>query len=345
MFLVQCWPFAAGDACAQTALDSLVQRCNSGTDYVACHELGRARARGDGGLPRDLMRALTYLEEACGAGVEGACRDYQTFNDTGELPPEAPVPTVIGRPSPVMQSPSPQAMVRLRGGTFLMGSPPGEPDRYMDELLHEVTISRDFLMSATEVTQDQYAALTGSNPSYFAACGGNCPVERVSWLDAVLYANLASSAEGLPACYDGFGNVVGGGSVYDCSGYRLPTEAEWEYAARAGTGGMLYGLLNSIGWTGQNSEARTHAVGMRAMNPWGLYDMIGNVWEWTHDRHGGYSGSRVIDPEGGASGTLRVLRGCSWYNDAVFCRLAYRSSGDPSDRSSGFGFRLARTFR
>jgi formylglycine-generating enzyme required for sulfatase activity len=231
----------------------------------------------------------------------------------------------------------PVGYVRIAPGTFSMGSPPGEEGRDDDESQHSVTITRAYCMKATEVTQGEWQSVMGSNPSYFTDCGANCPVEQVSWEDAVGYANALSRREGLPECYAGstFAGLA-------CKGYRLPTEAEWEYAARAGTTGSRYGNLDSVAWYDENSGSGTHPVGQKQPNAWGLYDMLGNVREWTGDWYAAYAGS-ASDPLGAGAGSLRVLRGGSCLYDARFARAAYRSSDAPAYRSGDLGFRLVRT--
>ncbi len=261
--------------------------------------------------------------------------------------------------------------VTIRAGTYTMGSPSGELGASEEEIQHEVTLTRDFWMQTTEVTQGAYHALMGTNPSCFQSTVGDLsdpgcttgnanpsgPVETVSWFDAVSFANAWSRAEGLPECYDASGTVIGGATVYDCEGYRLPTEAEWEYAARAGTTtatyrGNLSGdplscdsqpNLDPIAWFCGNSDNRTRAVGTRAANAWGLYDMLGNVSEWTSDWYGTYPGA-VTDPLGPSSGSARVIRGGSWYSYARSARAGHRDgSRGPGSRSFYLGFRLART--
>ena len=213
---------------------------------------------------------------------------------------------------------------------------------------HAVTLTRPFYLSSTEVTQMQYFAVMATNPSHFQSerVGGRSdtyPVEKVSWFDAVQFANALSQKEGLPACYNSTGAVIGGKTVYDCRGYRLPTEAEWEYAARAGSQGTRYGVLDEIAWYRVNSGKKTNPVGMKTPNAFGLYDMLGNVWEWCHDRYEGYTKGPRTNPEGAQVGPDRVFRGGSWLFLAHGIRAAYRLRGEPSYAGDVSGFRLARS--
>jgi formylglycine-generating enzyme required for sulfatase activity len=231
----------------------------------------------------------------------------------------------------------PAGYVRIAPGTFAMGSPSGEDGRDDDEIQHRVTITRGYCMKATEVTQGEWQAVMGSNPSTFKNCGANCPVERVTWDDAVGYANALSRREGLPECYSG-STFTG----LDCRGYRLPTEAEWEYAARAGTTGATYENLDSVAWYDQNAGVTTHPVRQKQPNAWGLYDMLGNVWEWTGDWYAAYAGL-AADPAGAAAGSIRVARGGSWSSNARRARAARRRNDPPGFRYEFLGFRLSRT--
>jgi formylglycine-generating enzyme required for sulfatase activity len=236
-----------------------------------------------------------------------------------------------------------------------MGSPPAEVGHEANETQHMVTITRGYCMKATEVTQGEWQSAMNNNPSRFKGCGANCPVEMVSWNDAVAYANALSRREGLAECYSGY---VGASFLgLTCTGYRLPTEAEWEYAARAGTTGTAHGQLDSVAWYADNSGNQAHWVGQKLPNAWGLYDMLGNVWEWTGDWYDEYLGSVKdpmgdwidvypgvgSDPTGDARGTLRVYRGGSWYGVDRGARAANRVGAVPATRSSSLGFRLVRT--
>ena len=252
----------------------------------------------------------------------------------------------------------------IQPGTFQMGSPESEAGRLFSEVQHTVTLTRGFRMLSTEVTQGQFESLMGYNPSRFRDCGSDCPVENVNWYEAAAYCNALSAAEGLASCYTctGTGVVVSCepaacATPYDCSGYRLPTEAEWEYAARAGTATATYNgdldaehlnfeqpndALDPIAWFYGNSGDVTHAMGTRIPNSWGLYDMSGNVFEWCHDWYGIYP-AESTDPRGVTTGVNRVLRGGSWERSARSARAAFRESNYPVHRSSSIGFRPVRS--
>ena len=231
--------------------------------------------------------------------------------------------------------------------TFTMGSPESEPDRDDDETQHAVRLTRGFSMGTTPVTQALWTAVMGANPSSFTdgAEATQRPVEQVSWFDSVRFCNVLSRKLGLRAAY-----TVGAGDEptvtcdFSAPGFRLPTEAEWECAARAGTASPYSGSddLDEVGWYDDNSEATTHAVGQKKANGWGLYDMSGNVWEWTWDIFGDYGGN-VTDPTGASTGAFRVNRGGSWYYSAQRARVAFRYRYDPTLRNVNLGFRLSRT--
>lgn len=219
-------------------------------------------------------------------------------------------------------------MVALPAGTFQMG----ETGRRNAVPVHAVALPA-FAIGKYEVTQGEWKALMGANPSQNAACGDDCPVENVSWNDAREFARRLGAKTGKT--------------------YRLPSEAEWEYACRAGTvtpyhfgetlsadkanynGNFVYGA----GKKGAYRE-KTMPVGSFPGNPWGLHDMHGNVWQWCHDWHGGYSGKAVTDPQGPKTGKNRVLRGGSWGSHPIFCRSANRNFTDPDSRTEFNGFRV-----
>ena len=232
-------------------------------------------------------------------------------------------------------------MIAITAGTFEMGSADYGP-------VHTVTLTHDFWMGQTEVTQAEYLAGTGASPSGFSSCGSTCPVEQVSWEDAAVYANTLSAAEGLELCYTSDGSDLAaslGSDPYACEGYRLPTEAEWEYAARGGESYVYSGsdTVGDVAWTSENSGYTTHPVARKAANAFGLYDMSGNVWEWSNDWYEDYASGAAVDPVGAASGPYRVYRGGSWSGPADFARAAYRYRGYPGRRYDDLGLRLSRT--
>ena len=205
------------------------------------------------------------------------------------------------------------AYVWIQPGTFTMGCSPGDTQCDSDEIpAHQVTMTRGFWMGQTDVTQEAYQRVTGKNPSEFK--GPKLPVESVTWDDAQSYCRVV--------------------------GMRLPTEAEWEYAARAGSRGSRYGDLDQIAWYGANSGGKTHEVMQKQPNAWGLYDMLGNVWQWTADWYADkYPGNAETDPQGPASGRNRVLRGGSWYNNPANLRASYRVRVVPEYHNDNLGFR------
>ena len=224
-------------------------------------------------------------------------------------------------------------------GRFTMGSPECEPNRQEDESQHLVTLTQGFYMQTTEVTQGQWKAVMGTNPSGFDTCGDDCPVENVSWDDIQAFiVQLNSLGDGV---------------------YRLPTEAEWEYVARAGSAlafanGDIVAVspdtceldahLEDVGWYCSNSGDTTHSVAKKTANAWGLYDVYGNVWEWCEDRYGTYPPGSAIDPTGPSTGLSQVVRGGSWHNAARGCRSANRRGVAPDARDDIFGVRLVRSY-
>lgn len=212
--------------------------------------------------------------------------------------------------------------VLVKAGTFQMGSTTGDGD---EKPVHSVTISKDYYIGKYEVTQKQWVAVMGSNPSNWT--GDNLPVEKVSWNEVQEFITKLNTLE-------------------NTDKYRLPTEAEWEFAARGGNDskGYTYAGSNTIGDVAWNFDAsgKTHEVGTKISNELGIYDMSGNVWEWCSDLYGSYSSDAVTDPSGASTGSLRVHRGGSWGGSAVNCRIAYRNNYNPSYGSSARGFRIVR---
>jgi formylglycine-generating enzyme required for sulfatase activity len=264
-------------------------------------------------------------------------------NSTVQLPPVTPpvantpnkstnvaVPT---SPSETIGSPSSVKVIDLGGGvtmefvliqpgTFMMGA-----DKENERPAHQVTLTKPFDLGKYEVTQEQWEIVMGSNPSTFR--GAKNPVEMVSWdLCQQFVAKLQAKVPGQT--------------------FRLPTEAEWEYACRASTtGDYCYGdgegSLAEYAWYKSNANNTPHPVGEKKPNAWGLYDMHGNVWEWCADSYGAYPATAVNDPQGASSGSIRVYRGGNWDSDAYYCRVAGRVSGYPTGSYYAVGFRLARS--
>ncbi|MDR2734804.1 MAG: SUMF1/EgtB/PvdO family nonheme iron enzyme [Spirochaetota bacterium] len=264
-------------------------------------------------------------------------------------------------------------MVPIPAGRFLMGSPATETGRFNNETQHSVTITKSFLMGKYAVTQELYEKVVGRNPSRFISspaygeAQAKRPVEQVSWYDAIVFCNKLSILEGLSPVYrvNGSTDPASWGAVptdnrnatwdavtvnWDANGYRLPTEAEWEYACRAGTTTAYHtgaSISDNTGWYGAwdgsgNSDSKTHEVGKKTPNAWGLYDMHGNVWEWVWDWYGEYTGT-ATDPRGSHTGSSRVDRGGSWNAYAQNLRSALRlDTYYPYVRNFSFGFRVVR---
>ena len=228
----------------------------------------------------------------------------------------------------------------IKAGNFKMGSPVTEEGREKQEVQHSVSITKSYHLGVYEVTQEQYQKVTGKNPSSFPrqkpADGNtnNYPVEGVSWEDAIAFCQRLSEMPEEQAA----GRV-----------YRLPTEAEWEFACRAGSSGSYsFGNTpNSLGnyaWYRENAKGETHPVGEKKPNAWGLQDMHGNVWEWCQDRHGEYPNESVIDPRGPNEGEIRLCRGGSWFNGPTGCRTALRKNTEKWRVDNQIGLRIAADF-
>ena len=227
-------------------------------------------------------------------------------------------------------------MVEVKAGTFTMGANEGDTLALdLEKPSHKVTLTKDYFIGETEVTQALWEAVMGSNPSYFKDKGANFPVEQVSWNDIQEFLTKLNQKTGKT--------------------FRLPTEAEWEYAARGGSKskGYLYSGgndLNAVAWYYDNARKGlasddpnygTHAVKTKQANELGLYDMSGNVWEWCNDWYADYTADPQTDPQGAETGSARVIRGGSWYNLAQICRVSYRNFYTSVNSDYYLGFRLA----
>jgi len=250
----------------------------------------------------------------------------------------------------LLEGPGDPELVEIPAGSFTMGSLESERSRNPDEEpLHGVTISQSFFMSATEITQEQYRAITGWNPSIFSGCA-TCPVENVSWYDAADFCNQLTIRQ------------LAEGKIPEGAKFRLPTEAEWEYACRAGTSTRFYfgdvlecqdyftpsfscPAADPYIWMGFNDEptsGRPKPVKQKEPNAWGLYDMSGNVSEWCQDVYGPYPNGDVIDPQGPIAGPMRVIRGGDWSGHLAQSRSGIRGSDQPRKRNDQgiYGFRV-----
>ena len=213
-------------------------------------------------------------------------------------------------------------LLKVPGGTYTMGDT--FDDGYPGEIpTHQVTVG-DFYIGKYEVTQGEWQAVMGSNPSSFSACGAGCPVENVSWDDIQTFITTLNLQSG--------------------KNYRLPTEAEWEYAARSGGLSEKYSGgsdVDAVAWYSVNSDSTTHPAGQKQANGLGLYDMSGNVWEWVNDWYGAYDSAAQTNPTGPTTGSYRVFRGGSWSLDAFYGRASNRNANNSDDRANDLGFRLA----
>ncbi|MBF0225985.1 MAG: formylglycine-generating enzyme family protein [Desulfobacterales bacterium] len=216
-------------------------------------------------------------------------------------------------------------MIFIPNGEFIMGNNDGNDDEFP---AHPVHIMRSFYMSAWPITQEQWEIIMGQNPSRFV--GEKHPVENISWEEANLFIDKLNK-------------------MLTVDGFRLPTEAEWEYSCRAGSKasycfGNDINLLKDYAWYYDNSNGHPQTVGQLKPNAWGVHDMHGNVWEWCDDWYGEYPSDLMIDPNGPLTGTNKVSRGGSWLNYARSCQAGYRSYYSPQNRGNGIGFRIVRSF-
>jgi formylglycine-generating enzyme required for sulfatase activity len=220
-------------------------------------------------------------------------------------------------------------LIWVAPGQFEMGSPPDSASNKAEKPQTHVTLTKGFWLGKTEVTQSQYQAVVGSNPSTFQSLGPDAPVERVSWIDAMAFCEKLTARE------------RAAGRLPEGYRYTLPTEAQWEYACRAGTTGDYSREPETTSWNRGNSGDSTHLVATKQPNPWGFYDMTGNVLEWCFDWYGDYPGGSVTDPRGPERGYYRIARGGSWRADVQVGRSAARSGGSAGRLDYTLGFRVA----
>jgi formylglycine-generating enzyme required for sulfatase activity len=269
----------------------------------------------------------------------GSDVEYRTITDGLHLMPELSF-QLTGIRSELSDYSVPANMLWIGGGSFRMGNSEGEVD---EQPVHPTQVS-GFFMGKAEVTQKEYEAIIGNNPS--STKGDNLPVTNISWFDAVEYCNKLSRKSGLTPAYSGSNDNIS--CNFTANGYRLPTEAEWEYAARGGNRDTLsfaYAGGNTadiLGWHSGNSASRVHEIAAKQANSLGLYDMSGNVWEWCWDWYGAYTARAATDPKGASRGESRVTRGGSWNSDASQLRSTYRSAAPPAGSYHDAGFRVIR---
>ena len=312
--------------------------------------------------------AIGCTRDASLSAVKGV--QAEPASDTAETSDPAPPEDTAGTEAAV-DAEAPPGMVRLAGGTFDMGctpAPDAQGECIVDEYpAHAVTLGHDFWMDEREVTQGAFEAMMGFNPSEVPECGPDCPAECVSWHSSAAFANAKSLIEGREACYtcEGSGTHLGGGECqlaanvsctlamapYECDGYRLPTEAEWEYGARCGTDLLYSGSddASAVAWCTETSGGSTHPVGLLPPNACGLYDMTGNVFEWNSDWYANdyFEDSPESDPTGPEDGDFRSCRGGGWRHAIDdghgHLRVAARINRPADLRDRGLGFRLVLT--
>jgi len=340
--------------------------CGSGCIVTSDPDLWKKRETGVDGTTLDLRVDAPR--------PDGPLHDNQISDGPWiDLPPPDVKPSE-GPPSPDQKISCPHPVVvksctagwcDIPPGCFVMGSATTEPCHQTNETAHETTLTHGFEIAMTEVTQGDFYAVMGYKPSANLTCGPACPAEMVTWHEAAAFCNTLSVNQSLTPCYTCSGSPIScteatayaDAKLYSCPGYRLPTEAEWEYASRAGTATSTHAgdvtscsgtdaTAGSVGWYFGNSSNKSQATGQKQANAWGLYDMAGNVFEWINDHYQADLGAApVSDPWGTAAGSDRVIRGGAFDREPKTLRAAYR---EPRVATTGYqdiniGFRCVRT--
>ncbi|MFB3786329.1 MAG: formylglycine-generating enzyme family protein [bacterium] len=306
----------------------------------------------------DKLEILKLDEEEFGSQPYAKPTSTPTPPTPTTTPTPVTLPQTVTIPLPNLPlDAKPLEMVLIKAGTFAMGSPADEQDRTPEEWLpHPVTLTKDFYLGRYEVTQAQYEAIMNGNPSNGYGVGPNYPVYYATWYDGAAFCNRLSQREGFTPVYD----ETNWTTDWNADGYRLPTEAEWEYACRAGTTTRFsFGdalecvedppdayceiLDENMWWSGNNDPNGAKEVGLKLPNPWGLFDMHGNVWEWCNDWwEEPWDEKPQVDPKGQETGTYRVVRGGGWNISPAWCRSAIRNMSNMDSRRENKGFRVSR---
>lgn len=318
-----------------------------------------------------LSTSTTLLLSGCPSDLSGLDASPDGVPDTSEVLDQSPD---LGPNKPLVWA-------SIKAGSFKMGSPTTEKCRTYDEEQHDVTLTHPFRMSTTEISQSRFYRLMRYLRAGFEGCGPDCPVENVTWHEAAYFCNVLSAQEDLTSCYTCAGKrelvhcdvakAYEGKAFYSCAGYRLPTEAEWEYAYRAGTTTAFYSgeadfngcgdtrdaktfpdptqdptleqNIYAIAWYVNSADDMIHAGGQKKPNAWGLYDMAGNTWEWVNDWRAAYPKGAASDPTGPAAGSYRLIRGGGIESMVMYLRAAYRDLHSPTYADEYTGFRIVQT--
>jgi formylglycine-generating enzyme required for sulfatase activity len=323
----------AASLCVGITIPTLAMAQSSVGTYSGCKKLKGAAAK------------------SCLKCVEGG-NFYQTKSKScGMAPGMKKSQSAAKEKGPTRPSKMPKTneYVTIPAGTFKIGPPESEQGRASHETQANVTITRAFMMKKTEVTYGEWHFIMGAVTSYYdKACGDDCPVGGVGWRESLEYLNALSKKEGLKPCYN-LEQKFATWSGLDCEGYRLPTEAEWEYAARAGSSELRYGELAEIGWSYDNSDSSAHPVGKKKPNAFGLYDMLGNHYEWTWDlyEYGFFEGDMTDPIAGGLAqkeeAENHIMRGGSHRDNWTTMRAGHRFYYPANGGSTNHGFRPVRT--